>query len=252
MNKTVLVTGGTGKLGRVLLSSFLDAGWTVVVTSPDRGRVDSLVEGYASETGKAHGLTADFHSSDAVDLLTEELTRRKLVLTHLVNNARSRESLTVQETGMTRRNEFLAEFELDVVIPYELTMRIARSAQHNLQAVVNMGSMYGLVTPNPALYDRSLDKSPIQYGVSKAGLHHLTRELAVRLAPQGVRVNCVAFGGFEGKVDEPFKARYASMVPSGRMLTESEVFGPVEFLLGDASTAVNGHILIADAGWTIW
>ena len=118
--------------------------------------------------------------------------------------------------------------------------------------VVNIGSMYGLVAPNPDLYEGSLDSSPIQYGVSKAGLHHLTRELAVRLADGKVRVNCVAFGGVEGREANDFKARYSRLTLSRRMLLESEISGPVKFLMDDSSSAINGHVLVADGGWSIW
>ena len=70
------------------------------------------------------------------------------------------------------------EFNLDVVIPYNLVISFAKSSFHELCNVVNVGSMYGIVAPNPSLYDGSLIRSPVQYGVSKAALHHLTKELA--------------------------------------------------------------------------
>ena len=56
----------------------------------------------------------------------------------------------------------------------------------------------------------------------------------------------------EGRVDEAFLSRYASLVPSRRMLNEDEIIGPVDFLLSDSSSAVNGHVLVADGGWSIW
>jgi enoyl-[acyl-carrier-protein] reductase (NADH) len=53
-------------------------------------------------------------------------------------------------------------------------------------------------------------------------------------------------------VDESFLARYAQLSPSRRMLDASEIPGPVIFLLGDASSAVSGHVLVADGGWSLW
>lgn len=252
MNRTLLLTGGTGKLGQVIVCHFAESGWRVITTSREQSRVDQLVAGIGPAKGQVTGIAADLQQPGASRRLVDELSERGIVVTHLVNNARSIETLAVQPDGTTQRDAFVGEFEMDVVIPYELSMCLARSDAHKLRSVVNIGSMYGEVAPNPALYEGSLDCSPIQYGVSKAGLHHLTRELAVRLAPQHIRVNCVAYGGVEGRGDEAFLVRYAQLVPSRRMLQEPEVIGPVEFLLGDASTAVNGHVLVADGGWSVW
>lgn len=252
MNRALLLTGGTGKFGQVFVRHFAESGWIVITTSREQSRVDQLVAGIGPAKGQITGIAADLQQPGASQRLVDELSERGIVVTHLVNNARSIETLAVQPDGTTQRDAFVGEFEMDVVVPYELSMCLARSEGHQLKVVVNIGSMYGEVAPNPALYEGSLDSSPIQYGVSKAGLHHLTRELAVRLAPQHIRVNCVAFGGVEGRVDEDFFARYAQLVPSRRMLQDTEVIGPVEFLLGDASTAVNGHVLVADGGWSVW
>ena len=252
MSKTVLLTGATGKFGIVLCRHFVSQGWRVVVTSRDQSRLDQLVSDLPVGAGSAHSIVVDLQAPSAPGKLIANLTDRGLIVTHLINNARSLATLAVQADGTSQRNAFIGEFELDVVVPYELTMALARSPQHELRAVVNIGSQYGLVAPNPALYEGTLDRSPVQYGVSKAGVHHLTRELAVRLAPSGIRVNCVAFGGLGGRVDESFMARYAVLVPSRRMLVESEIPGPIAFLLDDGSAAINGHVLVADGGWSVW
>lgn len=252
MNRTILLTGGTGKFGKVMLRYFTDRNWDVVVTSRDPQRLQQLLAEPRPGAGAAHGIVADHRVADSAGELAQALADRGIVVSHLINNARALGSLAVQADGTTRRQDFLEEFELDVVAPYELTLAFAKAQLHRLQAVVNIGSQYGLVAPNPALYCGSLDRSPVQYGVSKAALHHLTRELAVRLAAQGIRVNTVAFGGVEGRVDGAFLDRYAALTPARRMLTEAEIPGPVEFLLDEASAAVNGHVLVADGGWSLW
>lgn len=252
MFNTVLITGGTGKFGRAMLAHFLERGWQVVVTSRDQDRARDVIEAMSKKKDMAIGIEADFRISGSVVKLINDLAARQICVTHLVNNARDLGTLLVAEDGITERENFLGEFEMDVAVPYELTFEMARSSAHKLRSVVNVGSQYGLVAPNPALYEGTLNRSPVQYGVAKAALHHLTRELAVRLAQYGVRVNCVAYGGVEGRVDGAFTSRYASLVPAGRMLSSDEIPGPIEFLLSEASSAVNGHVLVADGGWSIW
>lgn len=252
MNRTILLTGGTGKFGRVLVQHFADKGWKVITTSREQSRVDQVVSEIGQPGDNVVGIAIDLQEPGASQRLADELTARGIVVTHLINNARSLSTLAVQSDGTTLRDAFVGEFELDVVVPYELTMSLSKSEGNKLKAVVNIGSMYGEVASNPALYNGTLIGSPIQYSVSKAGLHHLTRELAVRLAPQHIRVNCVAYGGVEGRVDDEFLARYAQLVPSRRMLKETEIIGPVDFLLNDTSSSVNGHVLVADGGWSVW
>ena len=252
MGKTILLTGGTGKFGRVLARYFISRGWEVVITSRDEGALDSLRRELSNENNGCHSIALDLQVEGAPEKLLADLTERGLVISHLINNARSISTLEVGESGVTDRNTFLGEFELDVIVPYELTLALAQSSFHQLMSVVNIGSQYGLVVPNPALYEGSLKESPIQYGVSKAGVHQLTKELAVRLAPQNIRVNCVAFGGVEGRVNQAFVDRYAELTPSRRMLYESEIPGPIEFLLSESSTAINGHVMVADGGWSLW
>ena len=106
---------------------------------------------------------------------------------------------------------------------------------------MNIGSQYGSVAPNPNLYENFILESPIQYGVTKSALHHLTKELAVRLAPS-IRVNSVAYGGFKVDNKKEFVDKYSKLNPGKRMLNLEEVGGPVNFLLdSNESSSINGH-----------
>lgn len=252
MKRVVLLTGGTGKFGRVLTAHLIQKNWQVIVTSREQSHIDNLRKDLGADADSLFGLVADLRRVDSLDNLVAILSGQGIVVSHLINNARSISTLEVSSTGVTSRENFIGEFDMNVVVPYELTMTLAKSPLHRLKTVVNIGSMYGEVAPNPALYGGTLARSPVQYGVSKAALHHLTRELAVRLAPQDVRVNCIAYGGVEGRVDDDFMVRYGQLTPSRRMLREDEIIGPTEFLLDDASSSINGHVLIADGGWSIW
>jgi len=252
MNRTLLITGGSGKLGRVFLQYFAKNGWNIVATARDKKRIDNLRSSLGYIEGTIVGVSVDFGEPDSIDYLIDEVAKHGLSISHLINNARSLETLTVEKDGRTKHENFMRELEIDVVVPYELAIKLSQSSSHDLKNIVNIGSMYGLVAPNPALYEGTLKDSPIQYGVSKAALHHLTRELAVRLSPKNIRVNCVAYGGVEGRVDDAFLTRYAALTPSRRMLNEDEIVGPVDFLLNESSSSVNGHVLVADGGWTIW
>jgi NAD(P)-dependent dehydrogenase (short-subunit alcohol dehydrogenase family) len=198
------------------------------------------------------GIVTDLAAERGVERLVAELASRSLYPDCLINNARSLDYLKTQDSGIVSRENFTSEYVLDVVVPYELTMLLAKQADSRLTKVVNIGSQYGSVAANLSLYDDPERQSPIHYSVAKGALVHLTRELAVRLAKQKVQINCVAFGGVEGRVDEAFKERYSNLCPMGRMLREDELAGPVELLLSSHSNGITGHTLMADGGWSLW
>lgn len=248
---TILITGGTGKFGRKFVEHFVAKGWQVLFTATSESRAGELETAFSSQGGIT-GFIADLTMPEAPIALVEEIQSRGLEVNHLVNNARSLSSLKTDDDGATQREDFVAEYLMDVVVPYELAMALYQSQADSLRTVTNIGSQYGLVAANPSLYTDYPKQSPIQYGVAKAALHHLTKELAVRFADRSVRVNCIAYGGVEGRVDEAFKQRYAGLAPNRRMLMESEIAGPLDFLVSDGSSAVTGQTLVADGGWSIW
>lgn len=251
MTETILITGGTGKFGRRFVSHFADKGWQVVFTSTEQGRAEEFIA-EAQLPDNVFAIESDLMAEGAALSLVQKVHEAGFFVNHLVNNARSLSSLRTNDHGQTERVDFQAEHLMDVVVPYELSMALYNSQADQLRTITNIGSQYGIVAANPHLYDEYSKQSPIQYGVAKAALVHLTKELAVRLADKHVRVNCVAYGGVEGRVDPAFKQRYADLTPSRRMLTESELVGPLEALVQDGSSAITGQTLVADGGWSLW
>jgi NAD(P)-dependent dehydrogenase (short-subunit alcohol dehydrogenase family) len=254
MSECIVITGATGKIGAQLTKSLVATGETVVAIASRREGLDGLQRDFAAAALDAdllRLLALDLTQANAAAELSAFLEKAGLRPRGLVNNARSLSLLETAPDGSVARENFAGEFLLDVIVPYELTLALAKGWERSLTSVVNVASMYGIVAPNPQLYEGSLAHSPINYGVAKAALLHLSRELAVRLAPR-VRVNAVSYGGVAGRADASFMQRYAQLCPAGRMLNDDEVAGPVTFLLGAASSSMTGHNLVADGGWSVW
>lgn len=251
-SRVILITGGSGKFGRSLVSCFLEKNDTVIFTARNQDSIAAVLDAHPEGCEHLVGIQADFTAEDATANLMGALAERGLWPDCLVNNARSLSFLKTGSNGVVSRANFMGEFQVDVVTPYELTMALALQPENKLKRVVNISSQYGVVAANPALYTDPAHQSPLHYGVAKAALAHLTRELAVRLADRGIQVNCVAFGGVEGRVDDAFKQRYANLVPMRRMLRDDEVAGPVNYLLSDECSGMTGHVMVVDGGWSIW
>jgi len=119
-------------------------------------------------------------------------------------------------------------------------------------SIINLASLYGLVSPNHKMYPGTGISQPVAYSVSKAGVLALTRYLAGLWGETGVRVNCITPGGIFNDHKELFVKRFSNLNPMGRMALKNELRGAVVYLASDASSYVNGHNLVVDGGWTIW
>lgn len=251
MKETILITGGTGKFGRQFVKHFATKGWQVLFTTTCQENADRLIKDIVSDCCLMP-LIVDFTKPQAVEDIIKQVQDFGYTVNHLVNNARSLDFLQTDSLGQTSREDFLAEYLMDVVVPYELSMGLFNIQPKELSTITNIGSQYGVVAANPALYEDYPRQSPIQYSVAKAALIHLTKELAVRFSDFNIRVNCIAYGGVSGRVDDSFEARYAKLTPSGRMLSESDLIGPLDFLVSKNCKAINGQTIQADGGWTLW
>lgn len=249
----MLITGATGKLGRSFAHGFAGLRCNVVFTSRG-GDAAKVLETECLELGApaVACVEADLTSEDAPAFVAGQLSERQLLPDVLINNARDLRYLQLGADGRISRHGWQGELTLGVVLPYELTMALAESPGSPLKKVINVASIYGVTAPNLNLYQGMDGAAAVHYGVAKAALIHLTKELAVRLAQRRIAVNAVSYGGVAGRADPAFEERYGRLCPGGRMLDESEVFGAVKFLASEDSGGMTGHNLIVDGGWTVW
>ena len=116
-------------------------------------------------------------------------------------------------------------------------------------SIINFSSIYGLLSPDPNLYNsKSLKK--IGYPVSKSAVISLSNYLAVHYAPK-FRVNTLAIGGVLNKQPDTFIKKYSEKVPLRRMMDLEELWPAIMFLLDPKNTYMTGSTLTIDGGFTI-
>jgi NAD(P)-dependent dehydrogenase (short-subunit alcohol dehydrogenase family) len=251
MENTVLITGGTGTLGKELTAKFIANGFRVVLVCRNYEKALEIISQFkiARDQLMPLILECDLLSDNSIKTISDFFHSNNLTCSILVNNARSVDYLNLNEHIPTR-SDWLKEYKMDVVVPYELSW-----ALHNeglkLKSIVNLSSIYGVVAPRGEIYDNYGSDSPVQYSVAKAAAIHMTKELAIRMSGKGVRSNCVTAAGF-GNMPDEFKSRYLKHCPQNRVLDASEVADAVYFLSSEQASGITGHNLIVDGGWTVW
>jgi NAD(P)-dependent dehydrogenase (short-subunit alcohol dehydrogenase family) len=142
--------------------------------------------------------------------------------------------------------------EVNVTAAFHLSQKLAPLLRASGSgAILNVGSIYGVVGPDMSLYEGTQMGNPAAYAVSKGGLVQLTRWLSAVLAPE-VRVNCISPGGVARGQPASFVTKYVARTPLKRMGSEEDFMGAVLYFCSDLSSWVTGENLQVDGGWTVW
>lgn len=246
--RRVFITGGTGNIGAKLVKDLVADDHEVIFTSRSKPAGEKLISENHLNTKRCFAVELDFNDENSLTNLKGQL---KFLPDVIIHNARSLDSLKINENGRLSNDQFQQEFFNGITFPVELN-HFFLDIGAPVGDIVFISSMYGVVAPSPSLYDNFALQSPLNYGVVKASQLHLVKELAVRLASKGIRTNAVSYGGVEGRVDEKFKKRYSKLTPSGRMLTHNDLYPPVKYIINNPDLNITGETLKVDGGWTIW
>jgi len=231
---TALITGGTSGIGHATASLFRDAGAQVTVTGtkPDAGDYDTDLAGMDYRQ-----LRLTDH--DSVDALARSFTE----LDVLVNNAGANFPGRLDES---KPDGFEASVALNLTGPYRLTMGLYRALRASTAAggasVVNLASMSAL---------RSVAMVP-GYGAAKAGVVNVTRNLAVKWAGKGIRVNAVAPGAIDTPMTVPMQGVPAIVdselahIPLRRFGSVADIAPTVAFLCTEQCCYTNGAVVVVD------
>jgi NAD(P)-dependent dehydrogenase (short-subunit alcohol dehydrogenase family) len=246
--KVAVVTGATGRLGRVMAEALAGAGATVWLVGRDQGKLDSLADEWECRAMRCD-VTVD-EDVAALGARIREESGRLDVLVHNAHVGKAGSLRTAKPADYLEAADLaLAAFQRLLDATRDL---LVTTAAHSSPSVIAVASMYGLVSPKPHLYDTPEGGNPPFYGAVKAGLVQLARYAAVELGPAGVRVNCLTPGAFPGGGDPELLARLGRQTPLGRVGDPTEIATSVLYLASARTSYVTGANLVVDGGWTAW
>ena len=247
-DRVAVVTGGGRNIGLATAMALAEFGAKVVIAE-----IDPKVGEDGLAALQAKGYEAELHQLDVTD------SKAVTACADAVMKKYGRVDIAVANAGIALGSpgEIMPDEQWHKVIDINLNGVFYTNrafGKYMLEAgkgsIINIGSMSGIISNYP--------QEQVHYNAAKAGVHHLTKSLAGEWAKRGVRVNAVAPTYIETAMTKPGMDKpdwykiWMDMTPMGRVGQPPEIASCVLFLATDAASLVTGHVLVADAGYTIW
>ncbi len=243
--KRALVTGATKGIGRAIADELLNLGAQVMVNARSAEDVAALVDQWQSSGRAVEGAAADVRQAEGRRQLFAAVERSWGCMDILINNV----GTNVRKPALAYGDD---EYDLIHETNLRATFEVSRLAYPYLKqadsgVIVNVSSVAGL---------RHV-RSGVLYGVSKAAMNQMTRNLAVEWAADGIRVNAIApwytHTPLADQVlkDEAFRQAVLGRTPLGRIAEPEDVAGAAVFLCLPAAGYITGQCLAVDGGFTI-
>jgi len=252
-DKIILLTGSTGHLGRATARQLCVAGAHLLLNSRSLDKTQAQQDELRAMGYQATAMSFDITDISAVRKSYEFIVDKFGRLDGLVNNA-----YTSTQGGIkvATRDAFSESLDLNITAPFFLIREgLNLFLKSPSPSIVNIASMYGIVSPDPAMYEQDMENPPY-YGAGKAGLIQVTRYLACFLGEHNIRVNSISPGPFPRELDnrskEEFHNALAGKCALKRTGKPEELSGSIQFLLSDAASFITGTNLVVDGGWTAW
>ena len=246
--QTVVITGGASGIGLAAADRFAMAGAHVAILDRNERELAAAAARLNGNGVHAVALTADVARSSDVQSAIDRIVGERGRIDVLVNNA---------GIAFARRIDEYTEEEVDRLLAVNLkgAMLCIRAALPALRrshgSIVSVASMTGLVGQD----------SGAVYSATKGGLVAMTKSLAIELARDGIRVNCVCPAG----VDTPLMREWAGTLPDppavlqqqaamhlvGRMATPDEIADAILFLASSSASFITGIALPVEGGATL-
>ena len=257
-NKNVIFTGGCGNLGRPMVKALLEYGARVAVPSRT-DRFDESFDEYKS-SGALLFVSSDLSNTEGIKSAFSSIYEAFGRIDVLVNCA-------AYGGGAGGKS---CEFRLDKIDDETISegiegtlgiiMKCTREVipyfdKNGGGNIVNVGSMYGMISPDFGIYGDDIPWNPPTYGAGKAGVLQFTRYCAAALARRGIRVNCLTPGPFPN-VTPNSNMEFIDRLKDKTMLKRTgraeELNGALLLLCSDASSFMTGSNIVVDGGMTQW
>jgi NAD(P)-dependent dehydrogenase (short-subunit alcohol dehydrogenase family) len=248
-NKTALVTGAGGYLGRRISFVLGELNCNLILVDHPSTKIN-----YNNKKISVKKYYCNFESSLELKNLIKNIKLNNKTIDIVINNASFTGGSNVKDWIVDFKNQNIEIWENAIKVGLTAAFEISKGLAPNLKRsrgnIINIGSIYSVLSPNKNNYVGTDISSPAAYSVLKSGLLQLTKWLAVHLGPD-IRVNMISPGGIYRRQNKIFLKKYLNKVSLNRMCKENDIDGALVYLASDFSSYVTGHNLLIDGGYSI-
>ena len=249
-NKTILITGGAGRIGSAIAKDLIKKGYNVLLGDIDNKKLLRIKNKLNSKKLEI------YHSNLSKKKDIEKFINFGLKKFKRVHGAVHCSYPRSKKWGTKFENLEEAYLNKDlqnqlgssIIFSQKIMKEFTKKKEGNL---IFISSIQGVQSPKFDHYENLNMASPIEYSAIKSGIIAITKYLSKYFRGKNIRVNCVSPGGIEDNQPKLFKKRYKNSCNSKGLLHEDDVAKLIIFLLSDKSKYINGQNLIIDDGWTL-
>jgi len=253
--EVIVVTGGSGFFGSAMAEGFLEFGASVMLADIRTTEESESKLNGKSYPGRLSSAYCDVSDTASIREMFRTTKERFGKVTVLVNNAYIGAAYGGKMEHMSDE-DWQKGFDGAGGTAFRCTREAVPYLEEKGGAVINIASMYGIVSPDPRIYGDSGANNPANYGAGKAAVLQLTRYCAGHLAAKGIRVNSITPGPFPHPAiveNQPeFVRKLEDKTMLGRVGQRHEIVGAAVLLASRASGFMTGANIVIDGGWTAW
>lgn len=239
-DKIIIITGGSGLLGKAYLDNIKKEGAIGI-------NADIRIETNLNQ----HLHHIDISNEESVALLIKNVVKEYGQINGWVNNAYPR----TKDWGVKFEEEPFSSWRENIDMHlngYVLCCKlISEHMKKNGGSIVNLASIYGILGPDFTVYKGTQMGNPAGYAAIKGAIINFTKYLASYYGKYNIRVNCISPGGIFDNQNEIFVNNFSEKTPLKRMGLPDDIAPAISFLLSDEAKYITGHNLIIDGGWSI-
>lgn len=254
-NKTIVVTGGAGLLGREFVKAIVKNEGKAIIAdiNPELSKnvKNEIVSSLQIDPLQIACFKLDITSKKSIQELIKSISKTEKI-DALVNNAYPINKNYGKHFFDVEYDDFCENVNMNLGGYFLCSQIFAKYfIENGLGNIINISSIYGVIPPRFEIYDNTKMTMPVEYSIIKSGLIHLTKYMSKYLKGNNIRVNTISPGGIIDSQPKKFIAKYKNQCLNKGMLDAEDLTGTLIFLLGNDSKHINGQNIIVDDGFTL-